>query len=529
MSDDDSLEIDRAKLVSDPSARPILRATGETSSERRLAALADKSFLNLWSYPNVFIDKKANGKGDGKELCDLLIVCGDHVLIFSDKLIAWPEGEDQALAWRRWARRAIEKSVAQIRGAERWIANFPERIFLDKKCTQRLPLPLPPIERRKVHGIAVALGAGDACKRYFGEGNGSLMVTPSIMGAAHWHGEEVAPFAVGDVSPEGSFIHVLDDATLDIVLGELDTITDLTSYLSKKESLIRSGRLVAATGEEDLVAYYMTHLNKRGHHDFVKPDGSDFLQDEALALHPGFHADLVGNPQYIAKKEADKASYVWDRLIEAFTTNILGATTLVPEGQSLDVSLHEQGVRHMAIVPRYVRRLLGQGIFEAVEIGKGKDRFTRALLPGPAEDVVDTAFFFMTLRLPANELKGGYEQYRQARRNILETYALTFLRMNPHLERVVGIGTEPPGSRGSSEDLIHVTRPVWTEELVAQLDERRDFYSVALPETFQTYEVRDKEFPDVGGPPIETAADGLNRRQRRALQKIEAKRRKGSR
>ena len=58
------------------------------------------------------------------------------------------------------------------------------------------------------------------------------MITPSVQGDAHWKDEIVAPFVVGD--PSGAFIHVLDDATLDIVMQELDTITDLTAYLSKK-------------------------------------------------------------------------------------------------------------------------------------------------------------------------------------------------------------------------------------------------------------------------------------------------------
>lgn len=45
------------------------------------------------------------------------------------------------------------------------------------------------------------------------------MVVPSIQGEAHYLGDDVEPFAVGDVDPSGSFIHVLDEATLDIVMG----------------------------------------------------------------------------------------------------------------------------------------------------------------------------------------------------------------------------------------------------------------------------------------------------------------------
>jgi hypothetical protein len=249
------------------------------------------------------------------------------------------------------------------------------------------------------------------------------LVAPSIKGDAHWAAEPVAPFVIGDVDPSGSFIHVLEDATLDIVLQELDTISDLTSYLNKKEILIRSGHLTVAGGEEDLVAYYMTHMNHQKDHDFTKPDGSSLGENDFLDLDTGFYAHLMQNPQYRAKKVADKNSYIWDRLIGAFTTNMLAGTTIVPEGQPFVLSDHEQGVRHMAVVPRYKRRILGEGIFGALELGRTTDRFTRGFLPGPRDPNQDTGFFFMTLAVPEIELAGGYEQYRSVRRNTLETYA----------------------------------------------------------------------------------------------------------
>jgi hypothetical protein len=183
----------------------IEQSKGTTDSERYLAQLAEQSFLNLWSYPNVFNDKKPYRNGDGQEICDLLVVCGDHVLIFSCKSIAWPGGDDVDLAWRRWSKRAIRDSAKQIRGAQRWLTNFPDRVFVDPKCTQRLPLQLPREDRRKVHGIVVALGAGAACKEYFKSQYGSFIIAPQLQGDAHFEGSHLRPFTVGDVEPTGSF------------------------------------------------------------------------------------------------------------------------------------------------------------------------------------------------------------------------------------------------------------------------------------------------------------------------------------
>jgi hypothetical protein len=384
---------------------PILRNVGTTQSERHLAKLADRTFLNLWSYPNLNNDNRMHGRGDGKELCDLLVICGDHVLIFSDRSIGWSTASDIAVAWRRWFKAAVRKSVDQVRGAARWIDRCPDNVFLDKQCTQRLPLPLPPREQRKLHGIVVALGAGEACKQHFGQGIGSLLIAPNIKGDDHIREDGVYPFAIGDVNPDGFFMHVFDDATLDIVMHELDTVTDLTGYLTKKESFVRSGRLYAASGEEELVAYYLTHANKAGEHDFTHDDGSPFLEGEALVLDPGLYSNLSSNPRYIAKKDADWNSYLWDTLIEKFTANMLAGTSSDSYGRPFVLSEHEQGVRHMALEPRLRRRRYGEGIADA--LGKHlepNEHFFRAFIPADRE----TGFFFLTVPMPSPPPEGGY-------------------------------------------------------------------------------------------------------------------------
>lgn len=42
--------------------------------------------------------------------------------------------------------------------------NNPENIFVDKKCTQKLPIPIDK-ENLKIHRIIVAHGAEEACKK----------------------------------------------------------------------------------------------------------------------------------------------------------------------------------------------------------------------------------------------------------------------------------------------------------------------------------------------------------------------------
>jgi hypothetical protein len=65
--------------------QPINRAEGIIPEEQYLKRLRDHSLLSLWSYPSVYRNQKAGHRGDGKEVCDLLVVFGDDLVIFSDK------------------------------------------------------------------------------------------------------------------------------------------------------------------------------------------------------------------------------------------------------------------------------------------------------------------------------------------------------------------------------------------------------------------------------------------------------------
>jgi hypothetical protein len=68
------------------------RGRGLTPSERYLKRLCEKTFLSLWSFPNLF-------KGPGDELCDMLVVYENDVIIFSDKSCAFPDTGSLELDW----------------------------------------------------------------------------------------------------------------------------------------------------------------------------------------------------------------------------------------------------------------------------------------------------------------------------------------------------------------------------------------------------------------------------------------------
>jgi hypothetical protein len=272
-------------------------------------------------------------------------------------------------------------------------------------------------------------------------------------------------------------------------------------------------------------------MNSSGEHDFTRPDGSD-LGDANISFGIGIYDNLVNNQQYLAKKEADKISYAWDKLIEQFTNNMLAGTTIVPDGMSPEISELEQGIRHMALVNRYKRRLFGEAILDALEKSKNTDRFVRSLLPGPNDPQRDTAFFFMTVAIPKFELPDGYDGYRNVRRKFLEVYAYALAEKFRELKRVVGIATEPRSdisNVGRSEDLIVIEPKEWTDEFVAKLEESKEQLNVMREDNFKPYlSNQEPEFPTVAGRQSEFDTPKLNRKQRRALaaktRKVKARR-----
>lgn len=494
---------------------PIVRSEGVTDTEKYLAQLGDHTFLNLWSYPNPYRSQKLAGAGDGKEICDLLIVCDPHILIFSEKKITWTD-KPVEVAWPRWCRRAIFDAASQLKGAERWINEFPDRIFLDKLCEVPFPLAFPPTDRRRVHRIIVARGAEEAGRKYFEGGLGTFVVRPTIKGGDHCNPQAATymPFAIGDIDPESDYVHVFDDVSLEIVMRELDTISDFTEYLDKRADFIRSGRLEAAHGEEDLLSYYAIRTNEFGEHDFTPPDGRTWNEVSPLAIGPGNWSRYISNPQYHAKKLADEVSYAWDRLIEVFTDHLLGGTTIVLPGYEYSLTNSEMAVRHMALENRFLRRSHSEAVLGAMEIGRGKDVFFRAMLPHEGSARNETGFFILTLKyLRWMENKGGYEKYREMRTFYLQTYAQALLMKHSYIQQIIGIAMEPPSQgRGSSEDIVYAAQAAWSDEDRKQ--NHVDCAALSIMREIKPTHYHSQEFPDVKRV-IAPHYTG-NRRQRRA-------------
>jgi hypothetical protein len=436
---------------------PILKADGVTLAEKYLGRLCERTFLSLWSYPCIFRDQgmPQNG-GHGKEICDLLVVFDKHIIIFSDKQCQLQDSGNVKRDWRRWFRKAILKSADQAWGAERWIRQNPKRIFLDRECKHQLPIDLPPLEEATIHLVVVAHGVSLRIKQIYTSSTGSLMVDTSLKG----FDMHDVPFSVGDLAPQKTFVHVLDEDSLRTVMTMRDTISDFVAYLSKRGKLFRGDREICAPGEEQLLAVFLKNLNGDNEHDFIFPVGPGRVVDK-IYLTQGHWEQFQHSPQRVAQVEADKISYAWDRLIEKFSYYAMrGEQRFVSSGGIKDT---EMVLRWMAREPRWKRRYLAACILEMISTTPATQRRLRVLLPSISGEP-----YYVFLLLPRLHAKTD-DEYRTVRLRFLEDCCTVAKLEYPSAKDIVGIATEAGTHHDTrSEDAIHYDARKWNAELESE-------------------------------------------------------------
>lgn len=368
-----------------------------TPSEALVSRLSTNSFLRLWTHPN------PTGKG-GKELCDCLVVCGPHIIILSVKEIEYRDTGDK-IGWERWQKAAIDKSVKQIWGAERWLRVSDRVIRSDGR-----EVILPPREDRRFHRITVSLG-----------GRGEV------------------PLKWGDFGH--GFVHLLDEKSLKAAFSELTTITDFVHYLNAAEHIFERGvrPVFAGGGAEDLLALYI--LNGP---DFGLIDPA--TGEPALAIiTEGIWAETIKSAEYMARNRDLESSYLWDQLIESYVDDLL--TDGMFDMFRKEVTQNELALVAMALQPRAHRANLADAFLEFLR--PDHEHIAARLIVADNQ----TAFVFTT----------GESSDREHRCRELFLRCLVVRGRCKSVKTVVGIATDRPqaGKHGHSSDILYMHMPIW--------------------------------------------------------------------
>lgn len=293
----------------------------QNDSEAYVAALCERSFLPLWSYPN------PTGK-KGKELCDLLVVFGRDVAIVSVKDTRPSPEAGEPTRTQRWVKKAIDGSFRQLAGAERWLRT--ESRVTDADGTRAVDLP--PLDERRVYRIALAFG-----------------------------GEGAMPLKQGDFG--SGFMHAMDEQAFDTLIRELDTATDFFDYLWQKEDLVSRAMLLFEGAEEDLLAFYLSQ-------------NRSFPEElSMMVVGGGMWEAFSASAENQARLRANEISYVWDRIIEEHIDGFRDAPRPAPPS-FVDVAATvwqaERVLRIMAQEDRYWRRELSTALVEVIRPPDGR-------------------------------------------------------------------------------------------------------------------------------------------------------------
>lgn len=474
--------------------------SGTTASERFLARLCKRAFLSLWSYPNVFKDQgKKDGKGDGKELCDLMVVFGNDVLLFSDKHCELRTNKAPDVAWRRWYTAAVLDSAGQLHGAERWLREHPSRLFQDRKCETPLGIQIP--SSPTFHRILTCRGAADVSRRIWG-GTGSLFVTNEALKSC-----ATEPFHLGAFDDQGRMYHVFEEVALEAVLNTLDTVADFCEYLVKRERFFRRKMTIVATGEEDLLGFYLLHGHSEAHgHDFVVPDEATHV-----SIDESYWQGWVTGRQRRAKVEADASSYNWDRLIERFTHHGSTGSTSYTEslpGRRGDL---ERPMRWMARESRVRRRMLADSLIEIMQTTSSAQ--LRRRLVRPSEEGDPYWVFFIC----PGKSQMEYAQYRHVRQQFLIKHCYVVKHLFPDAKDIMALAVEPPNPT-MSEDIVYFDAREWDEEMDAEAKQLREKLQIFT----NMQEIRSQvwEFP------VDDLPEGVRSRSRDDAKKKRKKARK---
>lgn len=410
----------------------INKSDGKTEGEKKVAQLCERSFLKLWSYPNLFKQK-------GKELCDNIILFDKTIILISEKTkhdfnydYSLYKNEDSQktignrhidILWKRWCKE-LKSSENQLDGAERWIKKHPDQIFLDSKCQNKFPLKIPDITELKFIKISVINGLNNVNILREKACNGELDYELPI---------DMILFKINI----NNIIHVLDDYTFPIIMKELDTATDFINFFEKKEAFLKSGKTPIGILDLDLLPIFLTNIDyKKCCYSFKSLEAVYNKMDLVIIDNPEDpYPDFIQSQDYQKMKEENKISYFWDRLIDDCAQTALDGE-LVGEQ---NINQTNEILMIMAKETRLSRKILAEAYLEVIENYDYTASHRGRVIQSPCNNKVMYIFFQI------NKLsEETYEEYRDRRRKLTEMYCWVVNANFRKINYIVAITSEPP-------------------------------------------------------------------------------------
>jgi uncharacterized protein YecA (UPF0149 family) len=205
----------------------------------------------------------------------------------------------------------------------------------------------------------------------------------------------------------------------------------------------------------------------------------------------GEWADFEKSKPYARRKEANKTSYFWDRLLQITSNNALkgtlGGNSQPFEGRS--------AIHFMAREPRVSRRALSDHMLRSIRnFPDNNEPFARSVSLMPSF-YQGTQYVF--LQWKAVDLEKNADEKREIRQAMLEIACAAAKLKFPKTERVIGIATDAPKFAGTtnSEDMLLMEFDEWTPERIAHYEEANKELRFFDTPQMQMTRQRVSEFP----------------------------------
>lgn len=419
--------------------QPMIKEKSVNESERILARLATQTFFSLWSYPSLF-----RAVGGGKELIDLTIYFDNTLILFSDKgEITFQEHTAKDLAWSRWYRGAVTESAKQLYAAEKFVRHSPEKIFINSGLVEKFPFDLSS-ESLKIYLVAVVRGIESNAKAHF---DSAMPGSAGTLGYSYASSTEELlkiPFYVGEVDRSKTFVHVLDEFGVELLLDELNTPTDFINYLESKERAIRDRGLVLSLGEEETLSYYLQEAGGYGYGDIpnLTPDGK-----QPFSIPEGEWSYFKRTVAYALRYKEKQQAAIWGEIVKRFSDCIIEAN--VGEAADQPLLTHAKAVEVLASENIHSRAFLSKALFEKYGSVPEKVRSSRVV-----PSLCKPGRYYVFVFFPWDVSYVDYEHYRKERYECMLAYAFVARYKFPHASELVVFGAATKGATPASETIF---------------------------------------------------------------------------
>ena len=268
--------------------------------EDAVSEIAERTYLKYWCYPNPKDELK-----DKKEICDLLIIFKQSILIISVKNYTFKGN------YERYFRTTIDKAISQIHGAERKLFNSGYAVKFNHPVKGEFEFDSSKF--KSIHRLII-----------------NLSTVPNFYtGGAH--------------TSKGKYIHVFNWFAFLKVVTELNTIRDLIDYFTERENTFNSKQLIMLAGKDedwtidtqleflkytknldqsknpfilfsgtelDLLATYLFNGRKFNRNFYEEKYNGAFME------YDGKWDEYISKEEVKRKKGADRISYFIDEFIE---------------------------------------------------------------------------------------------------------------------------------------------------------------------------------------------------------------------